>query len=60
MVNGPPGAADRRTRRGFAAVEEVMVLAVVLPIVAAAFYLGVRLFRLFHEVAVTIVGWPFP
>jgi hypothetical protein len=60
MVIRLHGAIGRRSRRGFAALEEVMVLAVVLPVVAAAFYLGVRLFRLFHDVTVTIVGWPFP
>jgi hypothetical protein len=60
MVNAPCGATKMPSRRGSAAIEEVMVLAVVLPVVAAAFYLGVRLFRLFHDIVVTLVGWPFP
>lgn len=60
MVNQRSNPRATASRRGSAAIEEVMVLAVVLPVVAAAFYLGVRIVRLFHDIAVTLVGWPFP
>jgi hypothetical protein len=46
--------------RGSAAIEEVMALAVILPIVGAATYLGLRIFRMFLDGAAVGVGWPFP
>lgn len=51
---------DDRGQRGSAAIEEVMALAVILPIVGAATYLGLRMFRMFLEGAAVGVGWPFP
>ena len=51
---------DDRRQRGSAAIEEVMALAVILPIVGAATYLGLRMFRMFLEGAAVGVGWPFP
>ncbi len=60
MVNARRTTTPGRPRRGSAAIEEVMVLAAVLPVVTGCFYLGVRIFRLFHDVVVTLVGWPFP
>jgi hypothetical protein len=49
-----------RLRRGSAALEEVMALAVLLPVVGAATYLGLRIFRMFLDGAAVGVGWPFP
>lgn len=46
--------------RGSAAIEEVMALAVVLPPVVVATYLGLRLFRMFCDGVAVGVGWPFP
>jgi hypothetical protein len=37
-----------------------MALAVVLPVVAAATYLGLRMFRMFLDGVAVGVGWPFP
>lgn len=51
---------DDRGQHGSAAIEEVMALAVILPVVAAATVLGMRMFRLFFEGAAVGVGWPFP
>lgn len=48
------------SRRGSAAIEEVMALAVMLPIVGAATYLGLRMFRMFLDGVAVGVGWPFP
>lgn len=48
------------SRRGSAAIEEVMALAVLLPVVGAATYLGLRMFRMFLDGAAVGVGWPFP
>jgi hypothetical protein len=48
------------SRRGSAAIEEVMALAVILPIVGAATYLGLRMFRMFLDGVAVGVSWPFP
>lgn len=52
--------ARARSRRGSASLEEVMALAVVLPLVAAATFLGLRLFRTFCAGVTVVGGWPFP
>ena len=46
--------------RGSAAIEEVMALAVMLPVVVAAIVLAARAFSLFNDVVAVLVGSPFP
>jgi hypothetical protein len=46
--------------RGSAAIEEVMALAVMLPVVIAAIVLAARAFSLFNDVVAVVVGSPFP
>jgi hypothetical protein len=48
------------SRRGSAAIEEVMALAVILPVIGAATYLGLRMFRMFLDGVAVGVSWPFP
>ena len=48
------------SRRGSAAIEEVMALAVILPVVGVATYLGLRMYRMFLDGIAVGVGWPFP
>ena len=49
-----------RSRRGSAAIEEVMALAVMLPVVVAAIVLASKAFSLFNDVVAVVVGSPFP
>jgi len=47
-------------RRGSVAIEEVMALAVVLPIVIAAVAIAGKLLVLFNDTVASLVGSPFP
>ena len=47
-----------RNRRGSATLEEVMVLAAVLPAVALSFFIGVRIIRAIYSVIAILVSWP--
>jgi hypothetical protein len=49
-----------RSRRGSAAIEEVMALAVMLPVVVTAIVLASKAFSLFNDVVAVVVGSPFP
>jgi hypothetical protein len=46
-------------RRGTAALEEVMVLVVMIPLVYGAFEIARMLCVRSYEIIGTIVGWPF-
>lgn len=46
-------------RRGTAALEEVMLLAVMLPLVFAAFVLAKDMCVYVYQIIDTLVGWPF-
>lgn len=48
----------RRHRRGLAAVEEVLMLAVALPLAAVLFFFGIRLFGAMFEVIDSLVSMP--
>ena len=48
------------SRRGSASLEEIMAMAVVLPLVATATFLGLQLFRTFCAGVTVVGGWPFP
>lgn len=54
-----PVAASRR-RRGSVALEEVMILAVMLPIVVTAVSLAAQAFAMFGDVIAALTGSPFP
>jgi hypothetical protein len=41
------------------ALEEVMMLAAMLPIVAGLYFLAVRFFGLAFEIISALTGWPF-
>ncbi len=47
-------------RRGSVALEEVMALAVVLPIVVAAVAIAGKMLALFNHTVASLVGSPFP
>jgi hypothetical protein len=49
-----------RSHRGSAAIEEVMALAVMLPVVVTAIVLAAKAFTLFNDVVAILVGSPFP
>jgi hypothetical protein len=48
----------RPNRRGLAAVEEVLMLAVALPLAAVLFFFGIRLFGAMFEVIDSLVSMP--
>ena len=48
-----------RSCRGSAAIEEVMALAVMLPVVITAIALASKAFSLFNDVVAILVGSPF-
>ncbi len=45
-------------RQGSATLEEIMVLAAVLPAVALSFFIGVRIVRAIYSVIAILVSWP--
>lgn len=51
--------AGRASRRGLAALDYVLVLAVILPAVAFAMWAGPRIIRLVNEMTCVLVSWPF-
>ncbi len=46
-------------RRGVAALDYVLVLAVILPAVAFVMWAGPRIIRLVNEMTCVLVSWPF-
>lgn len=46
------------SRRGSATLEEVMVLAAVLPAVALCYFVGIRICRAIYSVIAIVVSWP--
>lgn len=59
-MNRRTRSSRAHSRRGTASLEEIMALAVVLPLVATATFLGLRLFRIFCAGVTVGGGWPFP
>jgi len=51
--------ARRAGRRGVAALDYVLVLAVILPAVAFVMWAGPRIIRLVNEMTCVLVSWPF-
>ena len=49
----------RSMRRGVAALDYVLVLGVILPLVAFLFQVGPQIIRLAYEMVCGIVSWPF-
>ncbi len=52
----------RRTatqRRGEAALEEVMILTVVIPLTALATFASIKMLVAIFDVIASIVGWPY-
>jgi hypothetical protein len=46
-------------RRGTAALEEVMILAVMIPLVLAAFFLSRAMCSYVYKIISSLVGWPY-
>lgn len=49
----------QRSRRGAVALEEVMILAVMLPLTAAAYFVSAKICRAVYDVLSVLVAWPF-
>ncbi len=54
-----PGKAARKRRAGLAALDYVLVLGVVLPLVTFIMWAGPRIIRLGYEMVSVLVAWPF-
>jgi len=52
-------AKRQRRRKGTAALEEVMILAVFMPIAAGCFFLCMKFSSAIFEVVSDLVGWPY-
>ena len=48
-----------RCRRGAAALDYVLVLAVILPLAVFILWIGPRIMRLAYEMVCVLVSWPF-
>ena len=48
-----------RTRAGVAALDYVLVLGVILPMVAFVMLVGPRIMKLAYEMVCVLVSWPF-
>jgi len=46
-------------RNGTAALEEVMILAVMMPIAAGSFFLGLKICQAIYAIMSALVGWPY-
>lgn len=55
--NGRRGYRDRRSGR--AALDYVLILGVVLPLVAFIMWIGPRIILLAYEMVCLLVSWPF-
>lgn len=53
------GPARCRRRRGAAALDYVLVLAVALPLVAFMISRGIRVIQLVYEMICVFISWPF-
>ena len=51
--------APRRSRRGAATLDYVLVLGVILPLVAFIMWIGPRIMQLVYEMICVMVSWPF-
>jgi len=49
----------RRSRRGSIALEEVMISAVMIPLVFGAYLIAQKMCVAIYEIISTLVGWPF-
>ncbi len=58
-VGSSRGAGTPCRRGGVAAVDYVLVLGVVLPLVAFIMWAGPRIIRLAYEMVCVLVSWPF-
>ncbi len=53
------GKERRASRRGAAALDYVLVLGVILPMVAFVMWAGPRIMQLVYEMICVMVSWPF-
>ena len=53
------GHSRGRGRSGVAALDYVLVLAVILPLVAFVMWIGPRVMQLAYEMVCVLVSWPF-
>lgn len=49
-----------RSRRGATSLEVVMSAGVLLPLCAAALFLGAKMYQYLFDIISTFVGWPYP
>jgi hypothetical protein len=51
----------RRNNRskGTAALEEIMILAVMMPVAAACFFLCLKICKAIYGIIAALVGWPY-
>lgn len=49
----------KKCRRGAAALEEVMVLAIVMPIAAGCCFLCLKICKAIYAIISALVGWPY-
>lgn len=49
----------KRLRRGSVTLEEVMISAVMIPLVFAAYLIAQKMCVAVYEIISTLVGWPF-
>jgi hypothetical protein len=54
-----PGDRRGRGRSGVAALDYVLVLGVILPLVAFVMWIGPRIMQLAYEMVCVLVSWPF-
>jgi hypothetical protein len=54
-----PTPVGKQNRSGVAALDYVLVLAVILPLVAFVMWIGPRVMRLTYEMVCVLVSWPF-
>ena len=58
-MNTPRTRRSRQKRRGEAALDYVLVLGVVLPMIAFTLRLAPRVIGSVYEMTCTLVSWPF-
>jgi hypothetical protein len=50
----------KKHSRGISALEVVMSAGVLLPLCAAALFLGAKMYQYVFGIISTLVGWPYP
>lgn len=50
----------KQRRRGLSSLEVVMSAGILLPLSAAALFLGAKMYAYTYDVLSTLVGWPYP